>query len=354
MAVSKAGDWANGVRGALAALVLLGAGFASDPAGADIIKGEDTLRGITMTRAQCGAIEQAVWLNVYGQEFCVRYYLSTAGGEGPRPVVFWNGDSNGPLDITQDNRSGKITRRAWHDPSRAFDVDTDSLMAMADLFSKMTKTTAIYVGRIGVEGTSGNHLSRKTLLELQLMNAALDAIKQRYGFEGFHLAGQSGGSRLAFGLAAIRHDVGCAVSGSGQLGTEKGSGQSGDPGQTFFEIDAPALAHNHAVRQMMVTDPNDQQAPATTEQNPLALKLKQAGGLVEQFFVQSSAANHHDVTEYTRLVMAGCLLGKPNSDIAQAATTIARRNAEINQSREDKAKAKAAFSTTARQPALAR
>jgi hypothetical protein len=350
MAMSKATDWANVARGSLAALVLAGAGFAADPAGADIIKGEDTLRGITMTRTQCGEIEQAVWLNVYGQELCVRYYLSTAGGEGSRPVVFWNGDSNGPLDITQDNRSGKIIRRAWHDPSRAFDVDTDSFMTMADMFSKMTKTTAIYIGRIGVEGTSGNHMSRKTLLELQLMNAALDAIKQRHGFEGFHLAGQSGGSRLVFGLAAIRHDVGCAISGSGQLGTEKGSSRRGEPGQTYFEIDVPALAHNHAVRQMMITDPNDQQTPAATEQNPLALKLRQAGGLVEQFFVQSSAANHHDVTEYTRLVLAGCLLGKPYADIALAASTIVRRNAEINQSREDKARFKTAFTTIARQP----
>jgi hypothetical protein len=355
MTLAKATSWASAARGALVVLALMGPRFAADPAGADIIKGEDTLRGITMTRAQCGAIEQAVWLNVYGQEFCVRYYLSTAGGEGSRPVIFWNGDSNGPLDITQDNRSGKVTRRAWHDPSRAFDVDTDGLMAMADMFSKMTKTTAIYVGRIGVEGTSGNHMSRKTLLELQLMNAALDAIKQRYGFEGFHLAGQSGGSRLVFGLATIRHDVGCAVSGSGQLGPEKGSSQLGDPGQTYFEIDVPALAHNHAVRKMMITDPNDQQAPAVTEQNPLALKLRQAGGLVEQFFVQSSAPNHHDVAEYTRLVMAGCLLGRHFPDIVTAAATIARRNTQIQQSREDKAKAKAkaAFSTTAPQPALA-
>jgi hypothetical protein len=360
MAVTKATCWSDVARGSLAALVLVGAGFAADPAGADIIKGEDTLRGITMTRAQCGAIAQALWLNVYGQEFCVRYYLSTAGGEGSRPVVFWNGDSNGPLDITQDNRSGKIIRRAWHDPSKAFDVDTDAFVAMADRLSKMAKTTAIYIGRIGAEGTSGNHMSRKTVLELQLMNAALDAIKQRYGVEGFHLAGQSGGSRLVFGLAAVRHDVGCAVSGSGQLGTENGSSERGDPGQTYFKIDVPALARNLAVREMMITDPNDQQVPAATQQNPVALKLRQAGGLVEQYFVQSNAANHHDVTEYTRLVVAGCVLGKSSADIARAATTIDRRNAEMNQSREDKAKAKAkaktkatvAFSTTARQPSF--
>jgi len=49
----------------------------------------------------------------------------------------------------------------------------------------MAKTTAIYLARIGIDGTSGNHVFRKTLLELHLMNAALDAIKQRHGFRGF-------------------------------------------------------------------------------------------------------------------------------------------------------------------------
>ena len=39
-------------------------------------------------------------------------------------------------------------------------------MNIADSFSKMAKTSAIYIARIGDEGTSGNHLWRKTMLEL--------------------------------------------------------------------------------------------------------------------------------------------------------------------------------------------
>ena len=344
MAVAKGPRWANMARGSLAALVLAGAAFSAGPAGADIIRGADTLRGITMTREQCAAIQQTLWLNVYGRDFCVRYYLSTAGGEGSRPVVFWNGDSNGPITITK--RAGNVTF-SWEDPSKAFDVDTDSFMAVADQFSKMTKTTAIYIGRIGVEGTSGSHLARKTVLELQLMNAALDALKQRYRFEGYHLTGQSGGSRIALGLLGLRRDAGCAVAGSGQLATKMDTRVPNDPGRSYFELDVTALAHNHAVRQMMVTDPNDQQVPAATDQTPMAVKLRQAGGVVEQYFVKSSAANHHDVTEYTRLVMAGCLLRKTQLDIANAASTIVRRNSLANQINEDKAKFKAQAKTQA-------
>ena len=74
------------------------------------------------------------------------------------------------------------------------DIDTGDLVRLADTFSKMTKATAIYLARMGIEGSSGNHIYRHSMLELDVMNAALDAIKQRHGFAGFHLAGRSGGA----------------------------------------------------------------------------------------------------------------------------------------------------------------
>jgi hypothetical protein len=350
MPASKGAHWLNAARASLAATVLAAAGFAAAPAGADIIKKEDALRGVTMTRAQCAAIEQAVGLNIYGQDFCVRYYLSTAGGEGSRPVVFWNGDSNGPLNITRDG-SGNVVRRDWSNPSRAQDVNTDSFMEIADDFSKMAKTTAIYVGRIGVEGTSGNHMSRKTLLELQLMNAALDAIKQRYRFEGFHLAGESGGARVAFGLAGMRRDVGCVVSASGQLGVEEGGATRGDPGQIFIDVMGvvvPSLVQNRAERLMVITDPADQQVPPAEQQNPIVARLRQAGRPVPQLLVESTDANHHGVLPYAQLAMAGCVLGRTDQDIARAIDTIKRRNAETNQIERDKAKYRAASGASAR------
>src|SRR5215813_6614706 len=80
-----------GLRSAMLAKALLAMAFvtaALAPAGAEIIKKEDMLRGITTTRDQCAATRQTLWLNVDNQDFCVRYFLSTARGEGRRPVVF--------------------------------------------------------------------------------------------------------------------------------------------------------------------------------------------------------------------------------------------------------------------------
>jgi hypothetical protein len=246
-AMSSQGILPAGVlRRALHTMTLVATVGAATGSSATIIKVEDMLRGFTTTRAQCALQPQAVWVSADGQDFCVRYYLSTVGGQGSRPVVFLNGDSLAQIDAKTWQ---------WIMPAKdhvrgpeMMDVDTDNLVAIADDYSRSTKTTAIYLARIGVDGTSGNHLARKTELELHVVNAALDAIKQRHGFEGFHLAGQSGGSRLLGGLVAIRHDIACAVAGSGRLGWHTPTGFS-DPGRVYFNVlqSAPVIVNERLI-----------------------------------------------------------------------------------------------------------
>jgi len=315
---------------------------------AEIIRKDDMARGISMTREQCDKILHAVWVSAYGNDFCVRYYMSNVGGEGRRPVVFLQGDKLGPLD-------GK--GRAWIDTSGTTDVDTADLVRFADGFSRMAKTTAIYLARIGVDGTSGNHMSRKTVLERELINAALDAIKKRYQFEGFHLAGQSGGSTILVGLLAQRTDIGCAISGVGHVltGLPPAATSVEDPTRRFFDASAGIadILRNHPqTRLFFVTDPEDKKAPAPT-QNRFIERFRQAGGQTEQFIVLATDDNHHGVLEYTRLVAAGCVLGKSNADIARAVSTIITQNTEFSRRKKEEAKAKAAPGTVSTQPAAA-
>jgi len=323
----------------LLAIALTAAGLAATGADAEIIKKEDMLRGITTTRERCAATAQTLWLNVDKQDFCVRYYLSTAGGEGMRPVVFLTGDHFSTVNaktwqwipISKDKNAG-VTYDPTN-PAQHGDVNTDDLTKTADAFSKMAKTTAIYLARIGIDGTSGNHVFRKTLLELHLMNSALDAIKQRYGFEGFHLAGQSGGSTLVAGLAAGRRDIACAVSGSGRLGKSYDISAK-DPARTLvnpLEL-VPSIAQNRSVRFFMVTDSADRSVPAN-QQAPFAEKMRRAGRDIAQYFVTATDEYHHGVVSYTQLVTGGCVLGKTNADIATAVGTMVKRNAAFNAQR---------------------
>lgn len=326
----------------LSVISLAGALLAANGAAAEIFKKADLLRGITTTRAQCEAASQTLWLNLHGRDFCVRYYISTAGGEGPRPVVFLQGDKLGKLNLKT---------WTWSDPSEAKDIDTDDIMRLTDSFSKMTKTTAIYLARIGVDGTSGNHMSRHSVLELELMNGALDAIKQRHGFEGFHLAGQSGGSTITGGLIGLRHDIACAVLGSGRLVLAE-STKSTDPGRTYFDPtqNISQLARNRSVRLFLVTDKTDKRVPVA-QQTGFVDKLRRAGRQVPQFFVEATDQYHHGVVVYTELVMAGCVLDRPDDQIARAVSTIVKRSAEYNERRRKEINAKAGIVAAARQPA---
>jgi len=153
-------------------LVLFGALITESGVNAEIFKKADLMRGTTITHAQCEATAQTLWLNVDGRDFCVRYYLSTAGGEGARPAVILQGDQLGKFNVKT---------LTWTDTSEAKDRDTNDIVRELDLLSKLAKTTAIHLGRIGLDGTSGSHMARGSQLELDLANAALDALRQAAG-----------------------------------------------------------------------------------------------------------------------------------------------------------------------------
>ncbi len=234
---------------------------------ADIITMPDIARGIVMTQAQCAAIPQAVWINAMGRGLCMRYYLSTAGGEGARPVVFLQGD----LGFDIDPKTG-----AWSVPATLKDTNTDDLVVYADLISKRQKTTGIYLARMGRDGSSGSHKDRHTVLEVQATNAALDAIKQRYKFAGFNVYGHSGGGLLVAGLLAFRTDIGCAVSADGILAPNPRP-QVPDPALQYFNSVAhvAAIAKNRLATILVITDPRDT-VVKIQNQAPFVEKLREA------------------------------------------------------------------------------
>ena len=287
---------------------------------AEIIPLADMLRGIPMTATECAANPYTVWVTAYRQSICIRYYLSNTGGTGTKPVVFLSGDKLGRFDRRTQTFAPRPTDK---------DVDTDVLQKRADLFSRVAGTTAIYVARIGVDGSSGHHGARRTMLELQIVNQALEAIKTRHRFEGFHLFGQSGGAALVVSLPALRSDVRCAVAGAGPLSAHTMI-QPPDLARRYVDPSelAGAIAANRSARILVVTDPADQIARVEW-QNTFVRKLRQAGREVDQFFVQAPDNHRHDVSAYSLLAVSECLRGTPTPEIsrklaAYAETMLAR------------------------------
>ena len=298
----------TGLIGALLTAAAIAFGPAATPVRADIIPLAEMLRGISMTPEQCAALPNAVWVSTTGREYCVRYYISTAGGQGDRPVVFLQGDKLGVLNL----RTGE-----FRPPSYARDINTVDLLKTAESISKQYRTTGIYLARVGVDGSSGHHNIRGTVLELNATNAALEAIKQRHGFAGFHLIGQSGGASLIGGVLGLRTDIACAVIGAGRLALLRPPRQLEDPVLQFSDpLDGiPAIAANRATRILVVTDPADRRVPERN-QTTFVEKLREAGGAVEQFTVEATDQYRHAVVPYARLAAAGCIRGTETGKIA--------------------------------------
>jgi hypothetical protein len=227
----------------------------------------------------------------------MRYFLSTAGGEGKRPVVFLNGDA------------GKITG----------DFNTDIRAKYAERMSKEFKTTMIYLARMGLDGSSGSHRDRHTRLELAATNAALEALKQRYGFEGFHIYGHSGGAWLLGGLLGLRSDIGCAAPADGPMGAITKRNVR-DPAQQVIDPSEQVafMARNTTTRILLLQDPQDH-IVSINNVLPFVDKLRKAGGKVEEFYVNSGGDDleeHHFTTGHAQIAMRDCLQGASHEQIA--------------------------------------
>lgn len=278
------------------------------PARAETITVAAMLRGITKTPEQCAATPHAVWVKAMGRGFCMRYYLAPSNN-ARWPIVFLQGDRLGVLNL----KTG-----AFAVPDTEEDIRTSDLLRFAALLAQENRNTAIYLARVGVEGSSGDHRIRHSVLELEATNAALDAIKERHGFAGFHLLGQSGGAHLVAGLLGLRQDIRCAVIGSGPLmpvqRTRPADNPALEPFNPVRNIDT--IVHNKTARIMVVTDPADKKVSAA-RQSAFVRALQNAGRTVEHYLVQAVDDNRHGVVAYSRAAMQGCLRNASAEEVAQ-------------------------------------
>lgn len=295
--------------GLILATLFLAILLPATPARAEKITVADMLRGITKTQEQCALTPNTVWITVRGRSYCMRYYLAPDSRNAFRPVVFLQGDRLGELNLNTG---------AFKVPDTERDIHTGDLLWFATVLARENKSTAIYLARVGVEGSSGDHRVRHSVLELEITNAALDAIKQRHRFEGFHLLGQSGGAHIVAGLLGLRDDIHCAVIGSGPLMPVRRTRPADDPALEEFNPvrNIETIVHNKTARIMVVTDPADRKVSAA-RQTAFVRQLQHAGRAVEHYLVQALDDNRHGVVAYSRVVMQGCLRQASVDQLAQ-------------------------------------
>jgi hypothetical protein len=167
-----------------------------------------------MTEAQCHWPDTSVWIVDEGRGECIRYFAHGLESRNEVVVVgfhadkLWQGwDEQGPTTPLEVR---------WYRKR-----DPESLKNFARMRHERMGLPYVFLSRPGVYGSSGDHRERRLPREVKIVNAALDAIKNKHEIDKFALTGQGGGGHLVASLLALRDDITCAVIISGNVAVRK-------------------------------------------------------------------------------------------------------------------------------------
>src|SRR5262245_897758 len=257
-------------------------------------------RGVTVTESQCKSLRTAAWVRVDGTGYCVRYWISTAGGSKDEAVVFVHGDiGDFKKPNTLNQYSASITAgRMQRDMHR---------------LSRLYGGPYIAIGRLGAFGSSGDHRKRRTLLEVRVAAAALDVLKETYGLKRFHLAGQSGGGHTVAALVQRRTDVGCAVMAAGVISVKSRSrdlGKATGAGVFYDPIDAVESMQQQPGRRLIVISDPDDQIVSFRSQREFVERVRAKAIPILQISADSGAKNFHGLHGESQRLVVDCAKGQ--------------------------------------------
>jgi hypothetical protein len=258
-------------------------------------------------KQECLALPYSVWINVQNTDFCVRYYIALGTTKPRDAIIYFQGDE-GQADGSKIRLSPD-----WHsqDPSK--------LQNFADGMQQYTGATSIYFGRMGLSGSSGSHGLRRTPLEVDFTDRALDVIKEKHGFNRIHLVGQSGGTRVILGIMAHRNDIGCVALGAGMLlmppDVRARNMNSVAPYREFdVEESLDRIAAHSNGRIFVISDPQDVYSPVKDQVQFVNL-MRPRGAKIAQIFVHAADREHHDVISFSMGTIYDCVNGLPTEAI---------------------------------------
>ena len=259
------------------------------------------------TKPECSALPYSVWINVQGEDFCVRYYFALGTTKPRQAIVYFHGD----VGVAQGSQVRLPPDWRAQDPVK--------LQSFADGMQPYTGATSIYFGRMGLSGSSGHHRLRRTPLEVEFTNRALDLIKAKHGFDTIHLVGQSGGTRVILGLMASRNDVGCVALGAGRLLMPPDiRAKNLNIPAPYREFDAEEnldpIAANSKGRIFVIFDPQDVHSPMIGQTGFVDL-MRARGVEAFQIVVQATDPDHHDVIRFSMGTIYDCVNGRPTEAI---------------------------------------
>ncbi len=263
-----------------------------------------------LTRTQCLGLEDRVWAVLSDGVECIAYAASPNIQSASSALLYFGGD------IPEDQLAGATQEAARKNNQRR-----------ASGLAAQHGVPVVIVGRPGLMGSSGFHLLGGRRDEGQVIDAAVDALKEKLGIRRLSVAGQSGGSRIIAQLLVIgRRDITCAAMGAGAYDVPRlrGGGTTrttifGDPGSGYLvpmlkAADIPSVASR---RSFVIGDPRDKVAPFA-EQKAWADKLTTLGHHVQLIEAKAKDPDFHGMSEKAITAAGMCMNEKPDAEIRTA------------------------------------
>jgi len=298
-------------RIAVVALLLASTAQAQSRPEPKLFDPEAVVAGIAIDKRQCAAFERAetaIWVEGY----CLRYYAAgLAQRANPIATLWLNGDILGPKGDNADKRQKGIGPATM----------TAQMTALSQHFG----VPAIFLGRPGTYGSAGKHYTmRGRKIEADLVAAAIDALKSRYGIREWALGGHSGGGTLVGEMLARRDDLRCAVISSGAVAYRAYLEARGliKPGATLTRFDPyvslDRIPKNPARRVFVIGDPRETNVPFATQKLYYDGLIARGHAATLIPLARATDARHHDLVDFAETALGMCAGGASGDAIAQA------------------------------------
>jgi pimeloyl-ACP methyl ester carboxylesterase len=152
------------------------------------------------SKSLCESAPDRVFVKYKLGSECIAYYVTSGFEDHTKAVLFFDGDASAKDYADAAGREAQLKFKH----------------KLMDTWAAKMQVRYVYVSRVGLNGSSGDHALRRLPNETMVMDAAVDILKQRLGLTTIVIAGQSGGSTIAASLLTRgRTDIACAVLGSG-------------------------------------------------------------------------------------------------------------------------------------------
>ncbi len=281
--------------------------------GADTFGDAGVLSGSILTRQDCDQWPNtSVWVEVDGQGECIRYFHAGLQKTNDIVHIWFHGD----------RMSQSLDGRAWVHGYYAKNANPSALADKAQRELRNFGLPYVRFSRPGLYGSSGSHKERRLPREIAIIDAAVDALKVRYGVESFALSGQSGGGHVVASLLTRRSDIRCAVATSGVLSVRKRSIIRGWGGRdiTGFSSYFDPIDHIEEIpsdperRIFIVGDPNDKNVPFSTQAD-YHEALAAARHNTTLIRATGKGRENHGLSHVGFKVITDCVEGRSNEEI---------------------------------------